>query len=235
MAPVSIASHDIWILLPAYNEAPVIRDVIREVRRCGFLQILVVNDGSEDGTDAVALEEGALVISHPINRGAGAVVQTGIEWARHRGIQYLVQLDADGQHHPSDIPSLVRMMEERGCDLVIGSRFILRSAGIPRLRIYYNQISNLITNWFCDRWYTDTQSGFRMFNRKAIEQLDLHLDGFGYCSEMIIQAEHKGLRIEEVPIAVSYTAYSMSKGQDFYNGVVTAINLLWKLVVHPKR
>lgn len=235
MTAASIPASEVWVLLPAYNEGRVIGQVIREVRMLGFDRILVVNDGSDDQTGAVALEQGAVLISHPINRGAGAVVQTGIIWARRHQVQYLVQLDADGQHHPTDIPALISAMEMTGCDIVIGSRFAKESSDIPRIRIFYNQISNLITNWFCDKWYSDTQSGFRMLSRSAIEKLDLHLDGFGYCSEMIIQAEQKGLEIAEVPISVSYTEYSMSKGQDFYNGVVTAINLLWKLIFQPKR
>lgn len=209
-------------------------EVVRRVRGCGFDQVLVVNDGSTDDTAEAACRAGARVLSHPINRGAGAVSQTGILYARRNGIRYLVQMDADGQHHPEDLVRLLDRMSRGDCDIVIGSRFMEANKEIPMVRVVYNQISNVFTNWFCRRWYTDTQSGFRMLNRQAIERLELHIDGFGYCSEMIIQAEERDLRVEEEPISVSYTAYSMSKGQDLHTGIITALNLLWKLVFYPK-
>jgi len=229
-----IHKADVWVIIPAYNEGPMVGEVVRRVRACGFEQVLVVNDGSTDHTAIAAREAGARVLSHPINRGAGAVSQTGILYARREGIRYLIQMDADGQHHPEDLDRLVERMAAGDCDILIGSRFMDKSGDIPAIRIIYNQISNVFTNWFCRSWYSDTQSGFRMLNRRAIEAIDLHIDGFGYCSEMIIQAEQRELKVAEVPISVSYTEYSMSKGQDLHTGIVTALNLLWKLVFYPK-
>lgn len=229
-----MAIDELWVLLPAFNEAAVIREVIRNVRTCGYHHIIVVDDGSSDDTARIALEEKTVLLSHPVNRGAGAVIQTGILYARLKGINTMVQMDSDGQHHPEDIDHLFKTMQSEDCDIVVGSRFMGGNYNIPKIRVFYNSISNIITNWFCKRWYSDTQSGFRMFNRRAIEKLDLQIDGFGYCSEMIIQAERKSLRISEVPISVSYTKYSMSKGQDFFMGVVTATNLFWKLLFNPR-
>jgi polyprenyl-phospho-N-acetylgalactosaminyl synthase len=229
-----IHKADVWVIIPAYNEGPMVGEVVRRVRACGFEQVLVVNDGSTDHTAIAAREAGARVLSHPINRGAGAVSQTGILFARREGIRYMIQMDADGQHHPEDLDRLMVRMAAGNCDILIGSRFMDKSGNIPAIRIIYNQISNVFTNWFCRSWYSDTQSGFRMLNRQAIEAIDLHIDGFGYCSEMIIQAEQRELQVAEVPISVSYTEYSMSKGQDLHTGIVTALNLLWKLVFYPK-
>lgn len=229
-----INKDQLWVLLPAYNEASVIREVIRNVRSCGFHHIIVVDDGSRDDTARIALEEKTVLLSHPVNRGAGAVIQTGILYARLKGINNLVQMDSDGQHHPEDIIRLLNTLQSGDCDIVVGSRFMEGNQNVPKIRVFYNSISNIITNWFCKKWYSDTQSGFRMFNRRAIEQLNLQIDGFGYCSEMIIQSERKSLRIVEVPISVSYTKYSMSKGQDFFMGVVTASNLFWKLLFNPR-
>lgn len=229
-----IENDELWVLLPAFNEAAVIREVIRNVRSCGFHHIIVVDDGSSDDTARIALEEKTVLLSHPVNRGAGAVIQTGLLYARMKGINLVVQMDSDGQHHPEDIHRLLKKLSSEECDIVVGSRFLKKNDNIPKIRVVYNGISNIITNWFCEKWYSDTQSGFRMFNRRAIEKLDLQIDGFGYCSEMIIQAERKSLRIGEVPISVSYTDYSMSKGQDFFMGVVTATNLFWKLLFNPR-
>ncbi len=227
-----IRPEDICVMIPAYNEGPMIGQVVRRVRACGYPQVVVIDDGSKDDTRQQALAAGAKVISHPINRGAGAASQTGVVYAHRKGINYLVQLDADGQHHPEDIRNLAAKMEEGHCDVVIGSRFIQMSEGIPPIRVAYNRISNLLTNWFCRHNYTDSQSGFRMLNRRAIISLRLTLDGFGYCSEMIVAAEQKGLVVAEAPISVSYTEYSMSKGQGFHTGVNTAVNLILKLLFH---
>lgn len=229
-----INKHDVWIIIPAYNEAPAIGSVIRHVQQHGFNNILVINDGSSDDTAAIALRNGAEVITHIINRGAGAVAQTGIEFARRHKIEYIIQIDADGQHHAEDLLRFVQRMEHGGCDIIIGSRFAEYRKAIPPIRRFYNFISNILTNWFCQNWYSDSQSGFRMLNSRAIHKLDLRLDGFGYCSEMIIQAERLGLKIIEIPISVSYTEYSLSKGQNFAVGILTAFNLLWKLIFHSK-
>jgi glycosyltransferase involved in cell wall biosynthesis len=225
-----ISKSDITVVIPAYNEAPVIGQVIRRILDCGFARVVVVNDGSRDDTATVARQAGATVLSHRINRGAGAAAQTGISYARRRGFPYLVQIDADGQHYPEDIEAMAARMAETDCDIVIGSRWLGRNTGVPATRIAYNRISNLFTNFFCRSRYTDSQSGMRLLNRKTIEALHLHLDGFGYCSEMIVQAEERRLKIEEVPIRVAYTEYSMSKGQDLQMGITTAMNLLWKLI-----
>ncbi len=229
-----IDPKDILVVIPAYNEGTVIAEVVRRVRDEGYPHVLVINDGSTDQTREQAEQAGAIVVSHLVNRGAGAGAQTGIAYARKHQIAYIVQIDADGQHYPEDIRDLSQLMESEEADIVIGSRFMNPNKDIPVIRVVYNKLSNVFTNWFCTRWYSDTQSGFRMLNRTAIETIDLHIDGFGYCSEMIILGEKQGLKIAEVPIRVAYTAYSMSKGQDLYMGINTAMNILWKLVSHPK-
>ncbi len=229
-----IEPKDILVVIPAFNEGTVIADVVLRVIDEGYLNVLVINDGSVDQTSEEARRAGAVVVSHMVNRGAGAGAQTGIAYARKHQISYIVQIDADGQHFPEDIRDLSSAMEMESADIVIGSRFMNPNKDIPVIRVIYNKLSNVFTNWFCTRWYSDTQSGFRMLNRAAIETIDLHIDGFGYCSEMIILGEKSGLKITEVPIRVAYTAYSMSKGQDLYMGINTAMNILWKLVSHPK-
>ena len=228
-----IQKEEITVIIPAYNEEPAIRSVIERVHACGYPNVLVVNDGSKDNTRVEALAAGATVISHPINRGAGAAAQTGIMYARKHGISYIIQIDADGQHYPEDIVKMAEQMEAIESDIVIGSRWIERSEGVPSSRIAYNRLSNIFTNFFCKSNYTDSQSGMRLLNREAIEKIDLHIDGFGYCSEMLVHAEEMHLKVSEVPIRVAYTDYSMSKGQDLQMGINTALNILWKIFFHP--
>jgi glycosyltransferase involved in cell wall biosynthesis len=230
-----IDKKDIVVVIPAYNEGPMIRTVVERVKACGYYQVVVVNDGSRDNTRQEAMKAGATVISHPINRGAGAAAQTGILYARRSGIQYIVQIDADGQHYPEDIEKMSARMSEMSSDIIIGSRWIERSEGVPATRIAYNRLSNIFTNFFCRSNYTDSQSGMRLLNRRAIERINLHLDGFGYCSEMLVHAEEMKLKVGEAPIKVAYTEYSMSKGQDLQMGINTALNILWKLIFHPPK
>lgn len=230
-----ITPEEIWIVIPAYNEGPVIEQVVLKVRENGFPNILVIDDGSKDDTAQRARGAGALVLSHPINRGAGAAAQTGLTYARRRGWSCVVQIDADGQHHPEDIHRLLAAHQQSGADIILGSRFLDPSPGIPPTRILYNRISNVLTNTFCRQNYSDTQTGFRMLNHRAIRNLRLRLDGFGYCSEMIVQAEEKGLSIAEAPIQVTYTDYSLNKGQDLVMGITTAVDLLWKLLFYPSK
>jgi polyprenyl-phospho-N-acetylgalactosaminyl synthase len=230
-----ISKSQVVVCIPAYNEASIIAEVISTLHHVGFTHILVIDDGSSDDTSSVARQSGAQVVSHLINRGAGAAAQTGIAYARRFGFEYVLQLDGDGQHYPEDADLLLTAMHEGDFDLVIGSRFLNKNHEIPQRRIIYNKISNLFTNWFCIGNFTDSQSGFRLLNRKAIENLNLTLDGFGYCSEMIFMAEKGGLGIGEVPIRVRYTTYSMSKGQSLGNGIDTALHLLYKFFFSRNR
>ncbi|MEM6397373.1 MAG: glycosyltransferase family 2 protein [Bacteroidota bacterium] len=218
---------DLHVLLPAYNEGPVIGEVIVRLKEAGVSHIVVVDDGSEDDTATEARRAGATVVCHLVNRGAGAAVQTGIELARREGWPFLALMDADGQHLAADLPRLMKIMRETEADLVIGSRFLETPEGMPRDRRFYNGIANFLTNRLTKKNYSDSQSGLRLLNARAIERLQLQVDGFGFCSEMVVLAERAGLKVEETPTSVIYTKYSTSKGQDFHVGVKTAINFLW--------
>jgi len=221
---------NILIILPAFNEGSVIQDVLLDIRAAGYEQICVVDDGSSDNTSNIARDFGAYLIIHPINRGPGAAVQTGITYAKKHGFEYAVLMDSDGQHLSEDIERLTNEMERTNADIVIGNRFLLKANNVPIIRITYNRLANIFTNCFCKNNYQDTQSGFRLLNRRAIECLQLKNKGFGFCSEMIIASEKANLLITETPIQVLYTAYSMGKGQNLMEGIRTARNILWRIV-----
>lgn len=220
----------IHLILPAYNEASVIEDVIREIQSSIDVHIVVVDDGSIDDTSQLVKSLGVPVLRHPINRGAGAACQTGIKLARKYKWSYLALMDADGQHVPEDLLKLKAAMDEENADLVIGNRFMRSSEGIPKIRRFYNKLANILTVAFTTGKYSDTQSGFRLLNRRAIETINLTQDDFSFCSEMIVLAEEYELKIIETPIQVRYTEYSGSKGQNLQVGVITAFNFLWKLI-----
>lgn len=220
----------VLLVLPAYNEAAVITEVINEIRQAIECPILVIDDGSTDDTAQQAQQADVPVLQHPINRGAGAACMTGIAFARLYKHPYVAFMDADGQHLPADLIRMFEQIKATQADLVIGSRFLSKDNQIPGIRRFYNQIANILTNTFCQGSYSDTQSGFRLLGERAIARINLYQDDFSYCSEMIVHAEQEDLKIVECPISVRYTAYSLQKGQDFQVGIKTAFNFLWKLL-----
>lgn len=225
-----IRKEDLLIVLPAYNEATVISKILFETKSAGYKNICVIDDGSSDGTYQKAIDEEVTVISHYINRGAGAAVQTGMEYAKKKNFSYVIFMDCDGQHLVEDIEKLCLKMEKSKADIVIGNRFKKGVNIIPIHRVFYNQLANVLTNIFCHKNYPDSQSGFRLLNKNAIENIKLKDRGFGFCSEMIIYGEQANLKIVDTPIQVLYSDYSMSKGQSLLVGFKTAGNILWRVM-----
>ena len=224
-----IKKDDVWVVFPAFNEATVIQSVIERTISSGFSNIVVIDDGSQDDTTEKAKEAGAYTISYCLNRGVGAVFQGALMYAKRNKLQHIVFIDADGQHFPEDIDKLMTKMEHSGADIVIGSRFISNQKDVPYKRRLYNRVANMIT--FLGRArVTDSQSGFRLLNQKAIEKISLELDNYAACTEMIWKAKKNRLHIEEAPIRVVYTEYSMSKGQNFWKGIQTGYSLVRKLI-----
>lgn len=226
-----IAQKDIHIILPAYNESTRLEEVLVGLQNKGYTNILLVNDGSDDKTSLIGRRLGIKVVDHFLNRGAGAAVQTGLDIARLNNWKYVAIMDADGQHDPNDLLAMLDCMDKNDADLVIASRFLKSAEGMPASRQFFNSIANTMTNLFCKSNYTDSQSGFRLLNRKAIERIRLRIDGFGFCSEMLLEAERMELHIKESPCKVIYSEYSLSKGQDLQNGISTALHFLWNVVL----
>ncbi len=222
--------EEIHIFIPAYNEEKMISSVIKDIRFCGFNHIYIIDDGSLDRTVEIAKKENAVVLRHLINRGAGAATQTALEYARKKKLPYVLFMDADGQHIPKQIQSLMDSMEKNQTDLIIGSRFLVKKTDTPFSRKTYNYIGNKLINLTSKYNYTDTQSGFRLLNKKAIHAIQLNIDNFGFCSEMILLAEKAGLKIDETAITVNYTDYSLNKGQNFLEGIRTIFSFWWKII-----
>ena len=220
------------IVLPAYNEAQIIKKVILELKK--FLKdlkyqstIVVINDGSTDKTAKIAKKAGAFVLNHQINRGYGAATQTGIEYGRLTNADYLISFDSDGQHYPHDITKVLTSLE-KGHDLVIGSRFLSKN-NIPFLRRLVLNLANLSTFIFFGMWVSDSQSGFRGFNKKALQKINLVTNSMEVSSELYGEIKKNKLKFTEVPISVKYTEYSLSKGQTNLNSLNNLIKLLYKL------
>jgi glycosyltransferase involved in cell wall biosynthesis len=210
----------VWIVVPAFNEAAVIGEVIADVRSV-FDHVVCVDDGSTDGTGEIARRAGAHLVRHPINLGQGAAIQTGIEYAREQpGAQVFATFDADGQHRVKDVAAMIERLAAGDVDVVIGTRFAGQEGSRPPLvkRIVLRTAARLSRRGR-RLGLTDTNNGLRVFNKTVADGLDITMSGMSHANEIIMMIAENHWRVAEFPVEVLYTEYSKSKGQPLLNGV----------------
>jgi polyprenyl-phospho-N-acetylgalactosaminyl synthase len=211
---------DVWIVVPAFNEAAVIGEVIADLRSV-FDHVVCVDDGSTDGTGDIAMRAGAHLVRHPINIGQGAAIQTGVEYARKQpGARVFATFDADGQHRVKDLAAMVERLTSGDVDIVIGTRFGGSEAGRPPFlkRIVLRTAARLSRRGR-RLGLTDTNNGLRVFNKKVADGLDITMSGMSHANEFVMLIAENNWRVVEEPVEVLYTDYSKSKGQPLLNGV----------------
>lgn len=215
-----IDTSGIWIVVPAFNEAQVIGDVVAGLRSA-FTHVVCVDDGSDDGTGDAALLAGAHVVRHPVNLGQGAAIQTGVEYARGQsGATVFATYDADGQHRVDDLIAMVTRLTRGDADIVLGSRFA--GAGpdsTPRLKRLVLRTAARLSPASRRLGLTDVHNGLRVFNRTVADQLTITTSGMGHAGEFLALITENHWRVAEQPVDIAYTAYSTSKGQPLINGV----------------
>jgi len=190
------------VLIPAYNEARTIEDVVRRARKIAR-GVLVVDDGSSDGSGDLARRAGAEVISHPDNRGKGAALQEGFRRIMKEGWPRLVVIDGDGQHEPEEIPAFLRAAEEEGAAVVVGNR-MGNIARMPPVRYYTNLITSLIISWLVKQRVPDSQCGYRLIRREVLDKIDFTTTKYDTESELLVEAGRHGFKIGSVPIKSIY-------------------------------
>ena len=192
----------ILVCIPAFNEGKVIDKVIKDCLK--FSNVVVVcDDGSMDNTYEVADSAGADVIRHEKNIGKGESLRSLFKFARHSNHDIIVTIDGDGQFIPEEIPKLVKSIKENKSDLVIGYRFD-DTTEIPNYRRFGNKMLDKMTNMVEEISVRDTQSGFRAYSRKVIDDIEFKMKGFGADAEILIDAAKKGYRLSEEKITVIY-------------------------------
>jgi glycosyltransferase involved in cell wall biosynthesis len=193
-------TSDVVALIPAYNAEPFVRDVIRVARE--HVPVIAVNDGSKDDTLAALRASGATVIDQQPNQGKGAALKRGYRAAMDSGAAAVIQLDADGQHDPAEIPGFLRKFRETRADLIIGER---QFDQMPFVRRMSNTVGRAAFSWAMGRRINDNQSGYRLLSRRLMDAV-LASDESGYEFEMdqIVIAVKRGWRIEGVPIRTIY-------------------------------
>ncbi|MCD6291162.1 MAG: glycosyltransferase family 2 protein [Anaerolineae bacterium] len=192
-------------LIPAYNEVERIGDVVRGASKYADA-VVVVDDGSTDGTAAAAALAGATVVAHPANRGKGAALRSGFAWAVRHGADVVITLDADGQHDPEEIPLFLDAYERTRADLIIGQRTY---ADMPRVRRWANRTGRRLLALALGQDVPDNQSGYRLYSRRVLAVLDEAGKSsaptrFSYEVEVIARAIGAGCTIGWVPIRTIY-------------------------------
>jgi glycosyltransferase involved in cell wall biosynthesis len=201
-----------WIVIPAWREEKVVRGVVERLRTV-CPGIVLVDDGSGDATGAEALAGGAVVLTHAVNLGQGAALQTGIDFALLQGAEYVFTFDADGQHSPEALETMARVMAETGAEVVLGSRWLGTVESIPPMRKLVLRAAVVFTRFQAGLKLTDTHNGLRLFTRSAAGRIRITQPRMAHASELLEQIHRLGLRFAEAPVRISYTEYSLEKGQ----------------------
>ena len=218
---------DTWLVVPLYNEAQVVREVIEDARRT-FPHIVVVDDGSRDDSAAQAEAAGAVVVRHPINLGQGAALQTGIRYVLERtDARYLITFDADGQHSVADAAAMVAAAREEDLAIVLGSRFLKGPSPVGRLKRLVLATAAVVASRTTGMHLTDAHNGLRLLRRDAAEHLNLRQNRMAHASEIIRQLGATGLPWREFPVHIAYTEYSKAKGQSLLNSVNILVDLIF--------
>lgn len=195
--------------IPCFNTESFIADVVSKAKK-HVDQVIVIDDGSHDGTAEAATAAGALVISHGTNRGYGEAIKSCFEAAKANAADVLVILDGDGQHNPDDIPKLLTPILQGEADLIIGSRFLAKERSTPRYRKFGIDVITLLWNFGSKEKTSDAQSGFRAYSKKIFETFSLSERGMSISIEILEKARRSGAVIGEVPISCLYAPSTLN-------------------------
>lgn len=211
---------DTWLIVPCYNEGTVIFDVLTHARET-FPNIVGVNDGSADNSAEQIRAAGAHLVDHPVNLGQGAAIQTGVEYARKQpGAEFFVTFDADGQHQVKDVVRMIERLRTEPLDIIVGTRFAgQENSQVPWIKRAVLKTVVMLSPRTKKLGLTDAHNGLRAFNRKVADEMNIRMNGMSHASEIVSMIDKHGWRVDEEPVDILYTEYSMSKGQSLINGV----------------
>ena len=214
-------------VIPCYNEEATIGSVVLRAKR-HVSKVLVIDDGSTDDTAKVAKDAGAVVLSHKVNKGKSAGIKTGFKYALINGFDYVVTIDGDGQHNPDEIPAVLGNVMNNGHDISIGSRWG-STTEMPIWRKFGKRVLDYTTAFGNGGQVTDSQSGFRAFNKRAIEGITPRLNGdaFSVESEQLIKAHEIGLKTVNTHISCKYKNLDTSTKTPTSHGFSVLRYVVW--------
>lgn len=214
----------IFCVIPAYNEAKSIVSVVNRVKPL-VDGLVVVDDHSSDNTFNLVKSTGVPVLHHIVNRGQGAALQTGNDYALSQGADIIVHFDADGQFLAEEIKDVVQPIKDSSADIVFGSRFLGKKSNLPKFKKnIIMPLAKVINKIFFDINLSDPQNGFRAMSAQVAREIRIENDGMAHCNEILIKAFQNKYRIQEVPITVIYHEF----GQKFSGGIRIIKDLIYK-------
>ena len=232
MAIIEILDMKIVIGIPAYNEGKNIADILIKLKK--FTQdIIVCDDGSTDQTAKISEELGAIVIKHKKNLGYGAGIRTIFLKAQEINADVLVTFDADGQHRVEDLNAVMEPIKKEKADIVIGSRFLNKDNNVPKYRKIGIKTITSITNSSIGEKLSDSQSGFRAYNKKVLNYITPSESGMGVSTEILIKASKNKFRISEVPIIISYEGETSTHNPVSHGASVILSTIKFTSIEHP--
>ena len=203
----------IFIVIASFNVEDYIGGVIKRLQFAGFNNLVVVDDNSSDNTRFIAKKLGAIVLHHIMNRGQGAALQTGDDYALRNGADYIIHFDGDGQMQAEDITNMLKPLKINQVDITLGSRYLGLSSNIPALkRYFYFPIGRIINFIFTGLWLSDVHCGFRAMNRHAAKSIIITQDRMAHNSEILGKISSKNLRFKEIPVKIIYHHFGQGLG-----------------------
>jgi glycosyltransferase involved in cell wall biosynthesis len=207
----------------------VIQSIPKSLDYVSSIKTIVIDDGSRDKTSRAAKGAGAIVLRHRINRGVGVATMTGLAAAKRLGADIAVTMDADGQHDPTELANFITPIRLGQADIVVGTRLI-DPKGMPLIRQVGNKMMNGLLQLLWGIHTTDSQSGYRAYGKKALNELHLTSGGFEVCTELLYLAKQSKLIVTEVPIKTIYSDYSKAKGQNPITAILTLMRFITRII-----
>lgn len=213
------ADPRVLVCIPAFNEAESISDIVNKSKKYAD-EVIVYDDGSTDDTNQRASSAGAIVIRNPNNKGYGVAIRSLFQAAKEQNADIMVTLDSDGQHNPDQIPDIIEPIKQ-GFDLVIGSRYLRHDdkQKVPRFRSLGIKTITKLTQAASYNRITDSQSGFRAYNKNALSKINLFQDGMAVSTEILLRSKEKNLLTTEVPITINYDINDTSTHNPISHGI----------------
>jgi len=227
-----VSNLNIVIGIPAYNEEKSIASIILRLKKITD-KIIVCNDGSTDLTGDIASKLDAVVINHEKNLGYGSAIRSLFQKAKELDAEILVTFDADGQHRIADINTVVEPILKDQADIVIGSRFLDKDDTVPEYRKFGIKVITKVTNASINQKLTDSQSGFRAYSEKVLNEINPSDYGMGVSTEILIKASSKGFKIVEVPIKVLYEENTSTHNPVSHGTSVLFSTMKFTSIEHP--
>lgn len=221
----------VYVVVPAYNEEKTVSQVIEDIAKRGY-HVVLVNDGSSDNTlentkkSQKKYSNQVIIVSHIINRGLGAALNTGIADALKHKAKYIVTFDADGQHEVNDIQKVCKPLQEQKAEAVIGARPF---EDMPLSKNFANTMMNLLTRVFYRVKVRDSQSGLRAFTAYAASKINVVSQGYAVSSEFIKEIKDNNLKLEEVTITTIYTDETAQKGTNVFVGIKIMLKMIFDM------